>query len=123
MLSGYLPEMLFCRLRCLQEMLALVALTQSRKSTCLMNRFPAALRLSHVRSLERLLGLRCRSSFSCCAEIQLQRADTEFNKNVMLLIPPPKLRSDIAEGMAEEIFRHASYPLCSELDTFCWHKC
>ncbi len=30
------------------------------------------------------------------------------------LIPPPKLRSDIAEGMAEEICRYAAYPLCRE---------
>ncbi len=61
--------------------------------------------------------------FSCSAEIQLQRADTEFNKNGMLLIPPLKLRSDILEGTAEEIFRYAAYPLCRELDTFCCHKC
>ncbi|XP_073803642.1 uncharacterized protein [Danio rerio] len=54
--------------------------------------------------------------FSCSAEIQLQRADTEFNKSEMLLIPPPKLRSDILEGMAEEIFRYAAYPTDSQLD-------
>ncbi|ROI42828.1 hypothetical protein DPX16_7105 [Anabarilius grahami] len=34
----------------------------------------------------------------------------------MLLIPPPKLRSDILEGMAEEIFRYAAYPSDSQLD-------
>lgn len=54
--------------------------------------------------------------FSCSAEIQLQRADTEFNKSEMLLIPPPKLRSDILEGMAEEIFMYAAYPSDSQLD-------
>ncbi|XP_016430365.1 uncharacterized protein LOC107757411 [Sinocyclocheilus rhinocerous] len=54
--------------------------------------------------------------FSCSAEIQLQRADTEFNKSGMLLIPPPKLRADILEGMAEEIFRYAAYPTDSQLD-------
>jgi len=34
----------------------------------------------------------------------------------MLLIPPPKLRSDILEGMAEEIFRYAAYPTDSQHD-------
>ncbi|RXN12592.1 sterile alpha motif domain-containing 3-like protein [Labeo rohita] len=52
----------------------------------------------------------------CSAEIQLQRADTEFSKSGILLIPPPKLRSDILEGMAEEIFRYATYPTDSQLD-------
>ncbi|KAI2646015.1 putative 149 kDa protein [Labeo rohita] len=46
----------------------------------------------------------------------LQRADTEFSKSGILLIPPPKLRSDILEGMAEEIFRYATYPTDSQLD-------
>ncbi len=54
--------------------------------------------------------------FSCSAEIQLQRADTEFNKSGMLLIPTPRLRSDILEAMAEEIFRYAAYPTDSQLD-------
>ncbi|KAL1249186.1 hypothetical protein QQF64_020191 [Cirrhinus molitorella] len=54
--------------------------------------------------------------FSRSAEIKLQRADTEFNKSEMLLIPPPKLRSDILEGMAEDIVRYAAYPTDSQLD-------
>ncbi|XP_057190382.1 sterile alpha motif domain-containing protein 3 [Triplophysa rosa] len=54
--------------------------------------------------------------FSCSAEIQLQRADAEFNKSGTLLIPPPKLRSDILEGMAEQIFRFTAYPTDSQLD-------
>lgn len=35
---------------------------------------------------------------------------TEFNKCGMLLIPPPKQRSDTFEGMAEKIFWYAAYP-------------
>ncbi len=54
--------------------------------------------------------------FSCSAEIQLQRVDTEFNKSGMLLMSPPKLRSDILEDMAEEIFRYAAYPTDNQLD-------
>nr|XP_055031005.1 uncharacterized protein LOC129419839 [Misgurnus anguillicaudatus] len=54
--------------------------------------------------------------FSCSAEIQLQRAGTEFSSSGMLLIPPPKLRSDILEAMAEEVFRYAAYPTDSQLD-------
>lgn len=86
---------------------------ESRKSTYLITHFPVALRLSWV-TFPVLCLVIVVSRFSCSPEIQLQRADTEFNKRVMLLIPPPKQRSDIVEGMAEEIFRYAAYPLCSE---------
>ncbi|XP_076869961.1 uncharacterized protein LOC143521224 isoform X1 [Brachyhypopomus gauderio] len=54
--------------------------------------------------------------FSSCAELQLQKANTEFINNGTLLTPPPKLRSDILEGMAEEIFRYTAYATDHQLE-------
>ncbi len=98
--------------RLIQERLPILLLSPGSQLVKIIH-FPVALRLSWVTSPVLFLVI-VLSLFSCSAEIQLQRADTEFNKSIMLLIPQPKLRSDIAEGMAEEIFRYAAYPLCSE---------
>ena len=54
--------------------------------------------------------------FSYSAEIQLQQANTEFSTSATLLIPPPKLRSDILQGMAEEIVRYTAYASDRQLE-------
>lgn len=48
--------------------------------------------------------------FSLFAEIQLTRANAEFRENGSLLTPAPNLRTDILEGMADEIFKYTAYP-------------
>ncbi|XP_059358598.1 uncharacterized protein LOC132096930 [Carassius carassius] len=48
--------------------------------------------------------------FSYCAEMQLQKGNDEFNANGTLLSLTPKLRSDILEGIAEEIIKYTAYP-------------
>lgn len=48
--------------------------------------------------------------FSYCAEIQLQNGNDEFHANGTLLSLTPKLRSDILEGLAEEIIKYSAYP-------------
>ncbi|XP_039544877.1 uncharacterized protein LOC120491248 [Pimephales promelas] len=48
--------------------------------------------------------------FSYCAEMQLQKGNDEFNANGTLLSLAPKLRSDILEGIAEEIIKYTAYP-------------
>lgn len=55
-------------------------------------------------------------SFSYTAEIQLQRANAEFRVNGTPLTPPPKLRMDILEGMAEQIFKYTPYPSDSQIE-------
>lgn len=55
-------------------------------------------------------------SFSYFAEIQLQRANAEYRANGTLLTPPPKLRIDILEGMAEQIFKYTAYPSVSQIE-------
>jgi len=54
--------------------------------------------------------------FSYLAEIQLQAANAEFRADGTLLTPPPKLRMDILEGMAEEIFKYTAYPNDSQIE-------
>lgn len=54
--------------------------------------------------------------FSYFADIQLQRANADFRANGTLLTPPPKLRMDILEGMAEEIFKYTAYPSDSQIE-------
>lgn len=54
--------------------------------------------------------------FSYFAEIQLERANAEFRANGTHLIPPPKLRMDILEGMAEQIFKYTPYPSDSQIE-------
>uniref|UniRef100_A0A8C2FFN5 Uncharacterized protein n=1 Tax=Cyprinus carpio TaxID=7962 RepID=A0A8C2FFN5_CYPCA len=48
--------------------------------------------------------------FSYCAEMQLQKGNDEFNASGTLLSLTPKLRSDILEGIAEEIIKYTAYP-------------
>ncbi|XP_041798790.1 uncharacterized protein LOC121627424 [Chelmon rostratus] len=55
-------------------------------------------------------------NFSYFAEIQLQRANAEFRANGTHLTPPPKLRMDILEGMAEQIFKYTAYPSDSQIE-------
>lgn len=55
-------------------------------------------------------------SFSYFAEIQLQRANAEYRANATLLTPPPKLRMDILEGIAEQIFKYTAYPSVSQIE-------
>lgn len=54
--------------------------------------------------------------FSYCAEVQLEAANAEFRAHGTLLNPPPKLRMDILEGMAEEIFKYTAYPNDSQIE-------
>ncbi|XP_034082371.1 sterile alpha motif domain-containing protein 3-like isoform X2 [Gymnodraco acuticeps] len=54
--------------------------------------------------------------FSYFAEFQLQRATADFRANGTLLTPSPKLRMDILEGMAEEIFKCTAYPSDSQIE-------
>ncbi len=55
-------------------------------------------------------------NFSYFAEIQLQRANAEFRANGTLLTLPPKLRMDIPEVMAEQIFKYTAYPSDSQIE-------
>lgn len=48
--------------------------------------------------------------FSYCAEMLLQKENDDFNANGTLLSLTPKVRSDILEGLAEEIIRYTAYP-------------
>ncbi|KAL2089328.1 hypothetical protein ACEWY4_014016 [Coilia grayii] len=54
--------------------------------------------------------------FSYCAEVQLETANGEFRAHGTLLNPPPKLRMDILEGMAEEIFKYTAYPSDAQIE-------
>ncbi|XP_028297506.1 uncharacterized protein LOC114459454 [Gouania willdenowi] len=42
--------------------------------------------------------------------MMLQTGNNEFNANGTLLSPTPKTRSDILEGLAEEIMKYTAYP-------------
>ncbi|KAJ8347978.1 hypothetical protein SKAU_G00265670 [Synaphobranchus kaupii] len=48
--------------------------------------------------------------FSYCAEMMLQTGNDEFNAQGNLLSLTPKVRSDILEGLAEEIIKYTAYP-------------
>uniref|UniRef100_A0A8P4GKA6 Sterile alpha motif domain-containing protein 3 n=2 Tax=Dicentrarchus labrax TaxID=13489 RepID=A0A8P4GKA6_DICLA len=48
--------------------------------------------------------------FSYCAEMVLQKGNDDFNANGTLLSLTPKVRSDILEGLAEEMIRYTAYP-------------
>lgn len=54
--------------------------------------------------------------FTCAAELQLEKANEEFKKNGTLLSPSPKLRSDILEGIAEELIKYTAYPKNNQLE-------
>uniref|UniRef100_UPI003AAE858A uncharacterized protein isoform X1 n=1 Tax=Centroberyx gerrardi TaxID=166262 RepID=UPI003AAE858A len=48
--------------------------------------------------------------FSYCAEMLLQKGNNDFNANGTFLSLTPKVRSDILEGLAEEIIKYTAYP-------------
>lgn len=48
--------------------------------------------------------------FSFCAVLLLQKGNDDFNENGTLLSLTPKVRSDILEGLAEEIIKYTAYP-------------
>lgn len=54
--------------------------------------------------------------FSYCAEMTLNSGNNEFNAHGTLLSPTPKTRSDILEGLAEEIIKYTAYPNNEQLE-------
>ncbi|XP_029992693.1 uncharacterized protein LOC115421082 [Sphaeramia orbicularis] len=54
--------------------------------------------------------------FSYCAEMMLHTGNNEFSANGTLLSPTPKTRSDILEGLAEEIMKYTAYPKDEQLE-------
>ncbi|CAL8358741.1 unnamed protein product [Merluccius merluccius] len=54
--------------------------------------------------------------FSSCAEIMLQTGNNEFKAHGTRLCPTPKVRSDILEGLAEEIIKYTAYPRDEQLE-------
>lgn len=54
--------------------------------------------------------------FSYCAEMMLQTGKNEFNARGTSLSPTRKVRSDILEGLAEEIIKYTVYPKDEQLE-------
>ncbi|CAM4724391.1 unnamed protein product [Leuciscus chuanchicus] len=54
--------------------------------------------------------------FSYCAEMMLQTGNNEFNARGTSLSPTRKVRSDILEGLAEEIIKYTVYPKDDQLE-------
>lgn len=54
--------------------------------------------------------------FSYCAEMMLHTANNEFSAHGTLLCPTHKTRSDILEGLAEEIMKYTAYPKDEQLE-------
>ncbi|KAL6459427.1 hypothetical protein MHYP_G00329120 [Metynnis hypsauchen] len=54
--------------------------------------------------------------FSYCAEMILHSGNNEFNAHGTLLSPTPKTRSDILQGLAEEIMKYTAYPKDEQLE-------
>lgn len=54
--------------------------------------------------------------FSYCAKMMLHTGNNEFNAHGTLLSPKPKKRSDILEGLAEEIMKYTAYPKDEQLE-------
>lgn len=54
--------------------------------------------------------------FTYDAELKLEKAHTAFKQNGTLLIPDPKLKSDILEGLIQEIVKYTVYPKDSKFD-------
>ena len=55
--------------------------------------------------------------FSYCAEMMLQTGNADFNANGTLLSLTPKIRSDILEGLAEEMIKYTVYPRDDHYET------
>ena len=58
----------------------------------------------------------CVPCFTYDAEIKLQRAHVAFKENGMPLIPDPKLKSDILEGLVQEVVKYTVYLRDSKFD-------
>lgn len=58
----------------------------------------------------------CILRFIYDAEIKLAKAHVAFKENGMLLIPDPKLKSDILQGLIQEVVKHTVYPADSKFD-------
>lgn len=58
----------------------------------------------------------CIPNFTYDAEIKLAQAHVAFKENGMLLIPDPKLKSDILEGLIQEVVKHTVYLTDSKFD-------
>ncbi|KAG7513756.1 hypothetical protein JOB18_015916 [Solea senegalensis] len=58
----------------------------------------------------------CVPRFTYDAEIKLEKANKAFRENGMLLIPDPKLKSDILEGLIQEVVKHSVYLTDSKFD-------
>ncbi|CAI5657603.1 unnamed protein product [Oreochromis niloticus] len=58
----------------------------------------------------------CIPCFTYDAEIKLAKAHVAFKENGMLLIPDPKLKSDILQGLIQEVVKHTVYPTDSKFD-------
>lgn len=58
----------------------------------------------------------CVPRFTYDAEIKLEKAHVAFKENGMLLIPDPKLKSDILEGLIQEVVKHTVYLTDSKFD-------
>ena len=54
--------------------------------------------------------------FTYDAEIKLEKAHVAFKENGVLLIPDPKLKSDILEGLIQEVVKHTVYLKDSKFD-------
>ncbi|XP_041863734.1 uncharacterized protein LOC121653993 [Melanotaenia boesemani] len=54
--------------------------------------------------------------FSYCAEMMLHTGNNDFNAHGTVLSPSPKTRSDILEGLAEEIMKYTAYPNDEQLE-------
>lgn len=54
--------------------------------------------------------------FSYDAEIKLENAHIAFKESGTLLIPDSKLKSDILEGLIQELVKHTVYPTDSKFD-------
>lgn len=54
--------------------------------------------------------------FSYCAEMMLHTGNDEFNAHRTLLSLTPKARSDILDGLAEEIIKYTAYPKDQHLE-------
>lgn len=49
-------------------------------------------------------------------ELQLQRANTDFQNNGILFSPSPRMKSDILESLASQIIKYKAYPCNAEFD-------
>ena len=54
--------------------------------------------------------------FAYDVEIQLQRANSDFESNGTLFSPSPKMKSDILECLASQIIKYKAYPSNAEFD-------